>query len=94
MNTFLDETLRCEVLAKCPPRKIHAREVLTPECVMFRRIRVDSLTGATVNSEIRLSITLYVQALYPDGARHRLLDYGRSDGFSPPFDLAWKPRVD
>jgi hypothetical protein len=61
---------------------------------MLGRIRVDSLIGATVNREIRLPITFYVEALYPDAARHRLLEYGRSDGFPPPFDLAWKPRVD
>src|SRR5207247_5155213 len=46
-NTILDKAHRRKVLAECAPRKIHAREVLTPECIMLRLIRLDSLIGAT-----------------------------------------------
>jgi hypothetical protein len=59
-NSILDKTLRREVLAECTPRKVHPREFFTPECVVLRRIRVDSLIRAAMHCQIRLLVAFYV----------------------------------
>ena len=52
VNSFLEQALRCEVLAERSPGQIYARNFLAPEFVMLRWVDIDCLMDPTMHGEV------------------------------------------
>src|SRR2546426_2738590 len=82
----LVETFRREILAERSPRKIRPPEFAPPEGIVFARVGIDGLRGASVDGRVRLAVADEAGSPDPDTALHRLLEDRRRDFAASPFD--------
>src|SRR2546428_10535426 len=89
-----EQALRREVLAERSPGKLHLRELLEPERVVFARIDVDSLFRTAVDGQIGLCISCHVELSHGDRSVDRRLPDRSLYQTSMPLDFARKAGVD
>src|SRR5437867_3821631 len=82
----LVETFRREILTERSPGKVGPPEFAPPQGIVFTRVRVDGLRGASVDGRVRLAATDEAGSPDPGAVLHRLLDGRRGDFAASPFD--------
>src|SRR5881397_15211 len=82
----LVEAFRREILTERSPGKVGPPEFAPPEGIVFTRVRVDGLRGASVDGRVRLAVADEAGSPDPDTALHRLLEDRRRDFAASPFD--------
>src|SRR2546426_603760 len=80
------ESFRREVLPECTPRQVRPLEVLPPEGVGFARVRVDGLRRASVDREIRLTVSDEPQGPDLNPTHDGFLENPRRHPTAAPFD--------
>src|SRR2546426_7322421 len=75
----LVETFRREILAERSPRKVRPPEFAPPEGIVFTRVGVDGLRGASMDGRVRLAVADEAGSPDPDAAPHGLLEDRRRD---------------
>src|SRR2546422_462374 len=80
------EAIRREVLSERAPRQFGPLQFLPPEGIVFARVRVDGLRGASVDREIRLTVSDEPQGPDLDAASDRLFENPRRHRPAAPFD--------
>src|SRR6267142_1333178 len=87
LHVRFEETLRGQVFAKHAPRQIRISEFVAPKRVVFTRVRVDSFFRTAMHREVRLLVTLEVQAACAYSTIYGTLPNGSQYRASTPFDF-------
>src|SRR5881296_1183177 len=82
----LVETFRREILTERSPGKVGPPEFAPPDGIVFARIGIDGLRGASVDGRVRLAVADEASSPDPDAALHGLLEDRRRDFAASPFD--------
>src|ERR1043166_2856051 len=83
-----------KVLAEHSPRQFHVRQFSFPKVVMFGGVGVNGFFRSTVNSQIRLAVTVEIQSAEHDSSGKGFFEDASRNRFTVPYHELRSSNVD